>query len=54
MPPTCTASAAICIRVSSTRPDRIPMCMEARAQCLRTGVFVGPYSGRQFAGIQKQ
>ncbi len=26
------------------------MCQAAKAQCLQTGVFVGPYSGWQFAG----
>ena len=49
-PPTCSARAAICIRVSSTRADRVPMCQAAKAQCLQTGVYVGPYSRWQFAG----
>jgi hypothetical protein len=52
--PTCSARAAYCIRISSAKPDRVPMCMEAKAQCLRTGVFVGPYSRQQFAVTQKQ
>jgi hypothetical protein len=30
------------------------MCMAAKAQCLQTGVFVGPYSRWQFAGMQRQ
>jgi hypothetical protein len=53
MPQTCSAYAASCIRVSSARTDRVPMCMAAKAQCLRTGVYVGPYSGWQFAGMQR-
>jgi hypothetical protein len=53
IPPTCSAHAAVCIRVSSTRADRVPMCMAAKAQCLQTGVYVGPYSGWQFAGMQR-
>jgi hypothetical protein len=53
MPHTCSAYAASCIRVSSARTDRVPMCMAAKAQCLRTGVYVGPYSGWQFAGMQR-
>jgi len=53
MPQTCSAYAALCIRLSSSRPDRFPMCQAARAQCLKTGVQVGPYSGRQFAGLQR-
>ena len=52
--PTCSARAAYCIRISSAKPDRVPMCMEAKAQCLQTGVFVGPYSRQQFAVTQKQ
>jgi hypothetical protein len=53
MPQTCSAYAALCIRISSSRPDRFPMCETAKAQCLKTGVHVGPYSGRQFAGLQR-
>jgi hypothetical protein len=53
IPPTCSAHAAVCIRVSYRRTDRVPMCMAAKAQCLDTGVYVGPYSGWQFAGMQK-
>jgi hypothetical protein len=29
------------------------MCSAAKAQCMQTGVYVGPYSMRQFAGMQK-
>ena len=54
IPHTCSARAAYCIRISSAKPDRVPMCMEAKAQCLQTGVFVGPYSRQQFAVTQKQ
>ena len=53
IPHTCSAHAASCIRNSSARPDRSQMCGAAKSQCLRSGVYVGPYSGRQFAGMQK-
>lgn len=53
IPQTCSAYAASCIRNSSTRPDRSQMCGAAKSQCLESGVYVGPYSGRQFAGMQK-
>jgi hypothetical protein len=53
MPQTCSAYAALCIRLSSSRPDRFPVCQSAKAQCMQTGVHVGPYSGRQFAGLQR-
>jgi hypothetical protein len=53
IPHTCSAYAASCIRDSSARADRFQMCLAAKAQCMRTGVHVGPYSGSQFAGMQK-
>jgi len=53
IPHTCSAYAASCIRNSSARPDRSQMCGAAKSQCLQSGVYVGPYSGGQFAGMQK-
>jgi hypothetical protein len=53
IPHTCSAYAASCIRDSADRPDAVQMCMAAKAQCLQTGVHVGPYSGWQYAGMQK-
>ena len=53
MPHTCTAYAASCLRNSRARPDRSQMCSDAKSQCLQSGVYVGPYSGRHFAGMQK-
>jgi hypothetical protein len=29
------------------------MCQAAKAQCMQTGIHVGPYSGRHFGGMQK-
>jgi len=54
IPHTCSAYAALCIRDSAARADRLQQCEAAKAQCLLTGVHVGPYSGRQFAGMQRQ
>jgi hypothetical protein len=53
IPHTCSADAASCLRNSTARPDRAQMCGAAKSQCLQSGVHVGPYSGRQFAGMQK-
>jgi hypothetical protein len=53
IPHTCSAYAASCLRNSSARPDRSQMCGAAKSQCLQRGVYVGPYSGRQIAGMQK-
>ena len=54
MPHTCSAYAASCIRHSSARADRVQMCTAAKAQCMHTGLYVGPYSGWHFAGMQKK
>jgi hypothetical protein len=54
IPKTCSGYAASCMRSSSARPDRVQMCMAAKNQCLLTGVHVGPYSGWQYAGLQKR
>lgn len=53
IPHTCTAYAASCLRNSRAQPDGRQMCGTAKSQCLATGVYVGPYSGRSFAGMGK-
>jgi hypothetical protein len=53
IPHTCSAYVAYCIRYSSWQVDGLQMCLAAKAQCLRTGVHVGPYSARRCAGMQK-
>ena len=53
VPHTCSAYAASCIRDSTARADRVEMCQAAKAQCMQTGVHVGPYSGRHFGGMQR-
>ena len=52
IPHTCTAYEASCIR-NSEQSDRVRMCQAAKTQCMQTGVHVGPYSGRHFAGMQR-
>ena len=53
IPHTCSAYAASCVRVSASRPDRSQMCRAAKAECVQTGIYVGPYSRREFYGMQK-
>jgi hypothetical protein len=53
IPHTCSAHADWCIRSSDAGEDRTPTCQAAKAQCLQTGVYVGPYSGRILAGMQR-
>ena len=54
IPHTCSAYAASCIRVADGRADGVQMCRAAKAQCRQTGVHVGPFSGMQYAGMQKK
>jgi hypothetical protein len=54
IPHTCSAYADSCIRDSSAREDRFQMCLAAKAECMRTGVHAGPYSGRLYAGMQRK
>ena len=51
IPRTCSAYAASCIR-NSEQTDRVRMCQAAKAQCMQTGVHVGPHSGRYFTDMQ--
>ncbi len=53
-PHTCSAYAASCIRDSVHKADAVPVSMAARARCLPTGIHIGPYSGIQYAGIEKK
>ena len=53
VPHTCTAYADSCVRLSAKQPDRYPMCHSAQAQCLQSGTYVGPYSGRHFTDMER-
>jgi hypothetical protein len=53
IPRTCSAYAVSCVNVSSAKPDRVPMCMAAKSECLQTGVLTGPYSGRLWFGLDR-
>jgi hypothetical protein len=53
IPRTCSAYAASCTRNFTARADRVEMCQAAKAQCMQTGIHVGPYSGRHFGGLQR-
>src|SRR5215468_1720581 len=48
IPRTCSAYAASCMRDSTAHADRVQVCQAAKAQCMQSGVHVGPYSGKHF------
>ncbi len=52
-PRTCTAFADTCFHWSSERAYSPQACQAAKAECVRTGVYTGPYSGWQYFGMQK-
>jgi hypothetical protein len=54
IPRTCSAYAASCMRFAARRDDGVQLCQAAKAQCLRTGVHVGPYSHMQIAGMERR
>jgi hypothetical protein len=54
VPHTCSTYAAWCARVAVIRGDGPHLCRAAAARCLRTGVHVGPYSGKQIARLHKR
>jgi len=54
IPHTCSAYAAACVRRSTYQEDHGQACFAARATCMQTGVHVGPYSGIQYAGLERR
>jgi hypothetical protein len=53
IPHKCTAYAASCVRLSPSRSNRYPACYAAKAECVQTGTYVGPYSGRRFTDMRR-
>jgi len=54
LPHTCSAYAAACVRGSRYREDQGQACFAAKSMCMQTGVHVGPYSGYQYAGLERR
>jgi len=54
IPRTCSAYAASCLRVARRREDDGLACFMARMECMQTGVHFGPYSGIQYAGLERR
>ena len=54
LPHTCSAYAASCARQSQHQEDGGRACFAARAECMHTGVHVGPYSGYHYAGLERR
>ena len=53
IPRTCSAYAASCFGYATEFAYGVELCQAAKAQCMRAGVYVGPYSGWRFAGMRR-
>ena len=52
---TCSQSAAQCRgSAGAGQPGITSNCESARQSCLKTGVFVGPQSGKMWTGLKKE
>jgi hypothetical protein len=51
----CSEAAASCkSSAGASQPRIVADCETARAQCLKTGTFVGPSSGKMWTNLQKK
>lgn len=53
LPRTCRAYAATCFHYASEFSYGPEACQAAKAQCMRTGTYTGPYSGWHFSRMQR-
>ncbi len=51
---TCSLAVVHCKQQGIRHADREEKCAAAGAQCIRTGTFFGPYTGRTIRGFTKQ
>ena len=48
---TCSLAVVHCKQQAIRHSDRDEKCAAAGAQCIRTGTFIGPYTGRVLRGF---
>jgi hypothetical protein len=51
---TCSLAVVHCKQQGIRHSDRDEKCGAAGARCIRTGTFIGPYTGRVLHGFTKQ
>ena len=51
---TCSLAIVHCKAQAMRQADREEKCGAAGAQCMRTGTFIGPYTGRVIHGFTKR
>jgi hypothetical protein len=51
---TCSLAVVHCKQQGIRHSDREEKCAAAGAECMRSGTFTGPYTGRTFHGFSKR
>jgi hypothetical protein len=51
---TCSLAVVHCKQQAIRHSDREEKCAAVGAQCMRTGTFMGPYTGRVLHGFTRQ
>ena len=51
---TCSLAVVHCKQNAIRQPDRDEKCAAAGEQCIRTGTFIGPYTGQVRHGFTKR
>jgi hypothetical protein len=51
---TCSLAVVHCKQKAIRQPDRDERCAAAGAQCIQTGTFTAPYTGRVLHGFTKR
>jgi hypothetical protein len=51
---TCSLAVFHCKQKATRQPDRDERCVAAGAQCIKTGTFLGPYTGEERHGFTKR
>ena len=49
---TCSFAVVHCKQQGIRHSDREEKCAAAGAQCIRTGTFIGPYTGSRYMALQ--
>jgi hypothetical protein len=51
---TCSDAIAHCRQEGARHTDAPEKCSAAGASCMRSGVFIGPYTGKVWRGVVKE
>jgi hypothetical protein len=49
----CSSNVRVCISDNQGKPNAVAKCQAAGQSCAKSGVFVGPFTGRTYQGTNK-